>query len=407
MDSRIILHIDMNSYFASVEQQANPFLRGKPIGITGKNQKRSIVATASIEAKRLGVKTAMSTWEAKKICPSIILYPGDPEKYSDITRRFNAIYRSFTDRVEAFSVDESFLDLTEEATDYLGAAFMAQAIRERVREECGERITASIGVAPNRLMAKLASESVKPNGLTVVQAHEVLELLDRSNLEDLCGIGGRIRERLSDLGIETFAQLREFPVDRLVEAFDSYGVWLHEAAWGREIEHVTTSTPDSPKSYGHSYTLPENTNDLTILKRYLLGLADKVAWRMRRDGVAACRVSAYVRFADFSGHGEQRTSQEPLTDGLALFEIVWRILRPFFQVAPSRLVRLLGITASMVCPDPKRISLFKKERRMRSVLSSLDQLQHRYGAGIWKRAGTLQAEFKSRSSGFHFDHDVP
>lgn len=399
----ILMHIDMNSYFASVEQQANPFLRGKPIGITGKNQERSVVATASIEAKKLGVKTAMSTWEAKKICPSIILWPGDPEKYADIMHRFNAIYRSFTDRVEEFSVDESFLDLTEEAKDYFGATCMAQAIRERILEECGERITASIGIAPNRLMAKLASESVKPNGLTVVRAHEVLDLLDRSDLEDLCGIGSRIRERLNDLGIETFRQLREFPLEHLVQTFHNYGLWLHEAAWGREIEQEPSLTPEPVKSYGHSYTLPFNTNDSVVLKRYLLGLADKVAWRLRRDGVATRRICAYVRFADFSGHSEQRTSAESITDGLTLFRVAWQILRPFLQHAP---VRLVGLTASLISPDPKRTSLFKKERHIQSVLSSLDDLQHRYGAGVWKRGSTLPVEFKSRSSGFHFDHEV-
>ncbi|MFA4845962.1 MAG: DNA polymerase IV [Patescibacteria group bacterium] len=396
----IILHIDMNSYFASVEQQANPFLRGKPIGITGKSQERSVVATASIEAKRLGVKTAMSTWEAKKVCPSIILWPGDPEKYSDITHRFNAIYRSFTDRVEEFSVDESFLDITEEAEDYFGATCIAQTIRSRLHDELGERITASIGIAPNRLIAKLACESVKPYGLTVVRPSEVLNLLDRSDLEDLCGIGGRIREQLNNLGIKTFRQLREFPVESLIETFHSYGLWLHEAAWGRELEQANAPAPEPPKSYGHSYTLPKNTNDLITLKRYLLGLADKVAWRMRRDGVAAERVSTYVRFGNFSSHGEQRTSHEPITDGLTLFKIAWRILTPFLQRAP---VRLIGLTASIISPDQKRTSLFKKERRMQSVLSSLDQLQHRYGAGVWKRASTLPVEFKSRSSGFHFD----
>lgn len=142
MDNRIYIHIDMNSYFASVEQQANPFLRGKPIAITGKRydgqeQTRSVVTTASIEAKSLGVKTAMSTWEAKRICPSLLLYPGDPEKYSAITHRFNNIFHEFTHIVDQFSVDESFLDVTEAAGDYLGASFIAQAIRMRLREDCG------------------------------------------------------------------------------------------------------------------------------------------------------------------------------------------------------------------------------------------------------------------------------
>jgi len=391
----------MNSYFASVEQQANPFLRGKPIGITGKSQERSIVATASIEAKALGVKTAMSTWEAKKICPSIILWPGDPEKYSDIMHRFNAIYESFTPHVEPFSVDESFLDITEEAEDYFGATCMAQAIRSRLCEELGERITASIGIAPNKLMAKLASGHMKPNGLTVVRPEDCLELLDNSELDDLCGIGSRIKERLNALGIETFKQLREFPQEDLEREFHSYGTWLHAAAHGRDSSSTPLLSQDA-KSYSHSYTLPQNTSDPRVLKRYLFGLADKVAWRMRRDGVVARRVTAFVRFGDFSGHGEQRTFHEPTADGMRLFQVAWKILEPISLID----VRLIGLSASMLSGDPTQPSLFKKERNMTSVLCALDELQSRYGSGVWKRGSTLPVEFKSRSSGFHFDHEI-
>jgi DNA polymerase IV len=407
---RILMHIDMNSYFASVEQQANPFLRGKPIGITGKHQERSVVATASIEAKRLGVKTAMSTWEAKKVCPTIILWPGDPHKYSDIMHRFNAIYESFTPNVEPFSVDESFLDITEEAEDYLGATCMAQIIRARLHDKLGERITASIGIAPNKLMAKLASGHMKPNGLTVARPQDVLALLDACELQDICGIGPRIHDRLVALGITTFKRLREFPLENLTREFHSYGTWLHEAAWGRDSSviispttgHMHSAGDTDAKSYGHSYTLPENTNDARVLKRYLFGLADKVAWRMRRDGVAAKRVTAFARFGDFSGHGEQRTFHEPTADGMRLFQVAWKILEPIGLED----VRLVGLSASMLTHGSTQPSLFKKERKMVSVLSALDDLQHRYGSGVWKRAATLPVDFKSRSSGFHFDHEV-
>ena len=408
---RIILHIDFNSYFASVEQQANPFLRGKPIGITGKSQERSVVATASIEAKALGVRTAMSTWEAKKVCPSIILWPGDPKKYSAITERFNRILRTFSPHVSQFSVDESFLDITNEAEDYFGATCLAQALRERLKEECGERITASIGIAPNKLMAKLACESVKPNGLTVVRQEDLIPFIDTRQLDDLCGIGPRIKRRLNALGIETFKQLREFPPDDLEYEFKSYGTWLHAAAHGHDSSAVISSTQkgirtmhsQEVKSYGHSYTLPQNTHDPLVLKRYLLGLADKVAWRMRRDNTLARRVSAFVRFGDFTGHGEQRTFKEPTANGLKLFQIAWRIISSQTTHTP---VRLVGLSASQLSKGPEQPPLFKKDRKMISVFSSLDKLQHRYGSGVWKRASTLPVEFKSRSSGFHYDHEV-
>ncbi|MDA1038399.1 MAG: DNA polymerase IV, partial [bacterium] len=214
--SRIVMHIDMNCYFASVEQQANPFLRGKPIGVTGKRTERSVVAAASIEAKRLGVKTAMSTWEAKRICPSIVLVHGDPEKYSHITHNFFSLFKEFTNKVEMFSVDEGFLDVTDEAEDYLGAVIMAQEIKHRLKEVCGERITASIGISQNKLMAKLASEFVKPDGLTVVKPNDVNDFLGFVELDDFCGIGKRIHHRLNLLNIFNVRELQACPPEKLV-----------------------------------------------------------------------------------------------------------------------------------------------------------------------------------------------
>lgn len=398
---RIILHVDMNSYFASVEQQANPFLRGKPIGVTGKRTERSVVAAASREAKKLGVKTAMSTWEAKRVLPSILLVMGDPEKYGDITRRFNAIFREFTNLVEQFSVDESFLDVTDTAHDYLGATVIAQMIRRRLREECGEWITASIGIAPNKEMAKLASERMKPDGLVVAPPDRVLELLDEADLQDLCGIGPRIAERLGAMGIRSFRALREYPREALTREFHSYGEWLHDAAHGRGDDEVRPDD-EGQKSYGHSYTLPTNATDPRVVERYLLIQCDKVAWRLRRDGCAARCVTAYLRFGDFSGDGRQRRFREPVSDGLKLFEIARELIAPFL----GKPVRLVGISASELTRGAEQVSLFKKERKMSSVLSALDALQTRYGDRAWTRASLLKTNVLARTSGFRYDHEL-
>ena len=418
--NRIILHIDMNSYFASVEQQANPFLRGKAIGVTGKRKERSVVAAASREAKKLGVKTAMSTWEAKRILPSIILVAGDPEKYGDITRRFNAIFRDYTPLVEQFSVDESFLDVTDVAQDYLGATAIALAIRERLRVECGDFITASIGVAPNKLLAKLASETIKPSGLTVVRPHEAIALLDRCALQDLCGIGPRIADRLGDLGIHSFAQLRQFPLDKLAAEFKSYGLWLHNAAHGIGDDIVSPDAED-PKSVGHSYTLPADTSDPTVVQRHLLALCDKVAWRLRRDGFSARCVTAYVRFGDFSGAGKQHRFQEPTNNGLELFKIAWNLIRrdgadgtttavggvpPDGGKVPEKQVRLVGISASELVVGSRSSSLFRKDRNVASTLCALDKLQTRYGERVWTRASLLTTSVLERTSGFRYDHEL-
>ncbi|MBI2475460.1 DNA polymerase IV [Candidatus Uhrbacteria bacterium] len=396
--SRIILHIDMNSYFASVEQQANPFLRGKPLGITGKHQERSVIAAASIEAKKLGVKTAMSTWEAKRICPSLILYPGDPEKYSYITSQFNSIFSEYTNYVEQFSIDECFLDLSKTVADYLEAIVLAQTIRERIKKTCGEKITCSIGIAPNKLIAKLCSEQVKPNGITTVCKQNVLKFLDTCKLRDLCGIGNRIENRLGSLGINTFDQLRKFPLEKLVNEFNSYGYWLHESAHGLNDSPVI-NTREEPKSIGHSYTLSENTEDKNEMKNCLLGLSDRVAWRLRNEGFVARCVHVIIRYSDFTTMAQQQTFTEPTSNGLMLFKIAWQIIEKWLDV--SKPVRLLGLSASTLSKGNEYQSLFKKERKVRSLQKSLDKIQNRYGSDAWTRASLIGVHFKKRSSGFH------
>lgn len=399
------MHIDMNSYFASVEQQANPFLRGRPIGVTGKRQERSVVAAASREAKKLGVKTAMATWEAKRILPSIIIVMGDPEKYGEITQRFNNIFHEFTDRVQQFSVDESFLDVSDIARTYEDAQQIALEIKKRLREDCGECITASIGIAPNKLVAKAASEFKKPDGLTVVRPREVLPFLDRLNLQDICGIGPRIEKRLNAMGIENLTQLRERPVEDLTNEFKSYGAWLHEAAFGHDASEVVPGE-EEPKSMGHSYTFPRDLRTAEEIRRGLLMLCDRVAWRLRREGFAAREVTAYVRYGNFGSDGRQHRFQEPVNDGLKIFEIAWNIVSQLPGVDYGKSVRLLGVTAGALTRGAQQASLFEKERKMTSTLSALDSLQRRFGSSAWTRAALLKTKLLERTSGFHYDHEI-
>lgn len=417
------MHIDMNSYFASVEQQANPFLRGKAIGVSGKQfdpsradeAQRTIIATASREAKNRGVKTAMSTWEAKRLLPSLLIVSGDPEKYSEITRRFNDIFHEFTDQVEPFSVDESFLDVTETAGDYFGATIMAQAIRERLRETCGECITASIGIAPNKLVAKIASETRKPNGLVVVQPHNVLSFLETVKLEDFCGIGPAIQRHLATLSIYTVLELRACSITLLVREFKSTGHWLYNAARGIDDSPVARGeTP--PKSIGHSYTLARDTRSPRVIQKNLLGLCEKVAWRLRRDGFLARQVNVYLRFVrlhtppfqggvggGYSGRGEQRRFAEPMNDGLELFKIAWHLIRAWGTMPP---VRLIGISVSSLTHDLNQPSLFSEKQKTQRVTQALDKIQSRFGSTAWTRASLLNVEFRARSSGWDYDHEI-
>ena len=401
----------MNSYFASVEQQANPRLRGKPIGVTGKRTERSVVAAASREAKKLGVKTAMFTWEAKKICPSIILVPGDPEKYGEITERFNAIFRDLSDKLERFSVDESFLDVTETARDYLGAIMVAQIIRRRLREECGEWITASIGIARNKLLAKAASETMKPDGLVVVKPGDEIAFLDSCDLQDLCGIGPRTARHLERLGVTTLKQLRDVTLDTLLREFNSYGAWLYAAARGMGDDEVVGDEAD-PKSVGHSYTLPRDAYAPKTIRRYLLGLCDKVGWRLRRDGFKARSVSAFIRYGDpstssghrFDGSGSEHRFREGVDDGLALFRIAWSLIESGRD--PDRPIRLVGISAGTLTRGATQVSLFPKECRTAAAVMALDRATRRFGSRAWTRASLLTTPILERTSGFAYDHEL-
>jgi DNA polymerase-4 len=394
---RIIAHIDMDSYFASVEQQANPFLRGKPIAVSGKRTKRSVVAAASIEAKRHGVKTAMPSWEAKRLCPDLIMVPGDSKRYARLTQRFNTLFRDYSDQVEQFSIDESFLDLTDHATDYLEAGLQMAELQQNVSNICGSCVTCSIGIAKNKLIAKLASDFDKPDGLTIVCPQDTVDFLDMNDLSDICGIGSRIEKRLDAMGITTIRQLREYPVADLVAEFKSYGKFLHMAAHGTDTDPVE-ATASAPKSVGHSYTLSRDTSDTRTVWSYLLGLAEKVGWRLRTGGYVARRVSTHVRFDDFTSRGQQTNFDEPTDDGYVIAKIAWRMMRHWIDAQHP--VRLIGVTASKLTPQSGQKPLLKKEKRLRAITQAVDNVHKTYGYGAVKRASAMSVTFKQRSTGF-------
>ena len=423
--SRIILHLDFNSYFASVEQQANPFLRGKPIAVAGKGKhsidvsgahagsthynvkharlRRTVVTTASKEAKQLGVKTAMGSLEALQICPELIVVPGDPKKYSVMTKRFLAILRKHAGAVEQFSTDEAFADITVAAGDWMGAVMVAQMIREDIKRSIGPACTVSIGIAGNKLLAKLACESVKPNGLTVVRPKKAAAFVRTCDLQAICGIGPNITKRLHAIGVSTTRGLQRVPLYKLVNEFDSYGQFLYLAARGLGDDHVNEENED-PKSIGHSYTFPTDLDTPQEIKKNLLALCDKVAWRMRRDGFVATHISVYARYKTFGGAGTQKQFKEPMEDGRELYKNAWKLINNVRD--PDAPIRLLGVSAGGLLRARMPANLFPKAEKMHRTLSALDQLQHRYGAGIWQRARTLHTEFKERTSGWHYDHEV-
>ena len=246
--SREILHIDMNSYFATVEQQANPRLRGRPIAVLGSKAKRTIIVAASIEAKRFGVKTGTAMSDAKVLCPEIIMVHGEPRKYSHVTKKFIEIFGDYTDKVEIFSIDEAFLDVTKTSQLFGGGEQIAKKIKERIRGEIGEWISCSVGVAPNKFLAKMGSDLKKPDGLVIITEENKDEILLSLPLKDYCGIGRRILARLSLLGIENTADLRAYPEVLLTKEFG--------LVWGRKLRECRLALIRSQLRIGMSKRQP-------------------------------------------------------------------------------------------------------------------------------------------------------
>ncbi len=384
--ARSVLHVDMDAFFASVEQQTYPFLRGKPVGVCGDPDGRTVVAAASYEAKRRGVKTAMTLPEARRLCPDIILVAGDPTKYVDTSVRILAIYARFTDLVEVFSIDEAFLDVTASCHLFGGDLAVARSIKQAVRGQFG--LSCSVGVAPNKLLAKLASDMEKPDGLTVIRPEAVPELMARTPVEDLCGIGRQTRTKLNALGVRTCAELGRYPERELVRLFGVIGHHLHKMGLGEDESPVQPyyHEPEA-KSMGHSFTLDRDTRDPALIRRHLLQLSEQVGRRLRRDSYAGRTVALVLRYADFSTVVRQRSLKEPLNDGCRIFEVATKLFEELYR--PPRYVRLLGVSVSGLVRTRPPADLFSEERR-ESLFAAADAVNDRYGEFSMARARIIE-----------------
>ncbi|MCX6827644.1 MAG: DNA polymerase IV [candidate division Zixibacteria bacterium] len=421
-EKRIIAHIDMNSYFATVEQQARPSLRGKPIGVSGKNDSRSIVAAASVEAKKRGVKTAMSIPMARRICPEIIIVPGDMARYEYVTKKFIKIFINYTPEVEIFSVDEAFLELSHSlgrhaefisASDrqnkkilnqvqddgYQGARKIAIEIKQRIKQEIGEWITCSVGIGPNKMIAKLASDKQKPDGLVVVKPQEVKKFMKTVELTDICGIASRIERRLNMLSIRTTRDLANFSQKILIYEFGLYGHLLK--MWGRGEDPspiIPYYLEEKPRSIGHSYTLPKDTYDPREIRRYLYLIADKVGRRTRKQNYAGRVINLYIRFYDFTGLYKVKTIQYPVSDSYEIYKICRTILE---SIEYLKAVRMIGVSLSgLIKKENTTRSLIPLRQKIEKSLFAQDKINNRYGEMVITRAEFLNFDLKERVGGF-------
>jgi DNA polymerase-4 len=326
-----VLHVDMDAFFASVEVQRRPELRGKPVVVGGVGP-RGVVSSASYQARKYGVRSAMPTGRARALCPQAIFLPPDFAAYSAASRTVMGIFSDVTPLVEPLSLDEAFLDVRG-ATRLLGRpAAIAGLIRSRVAAELG--LTCSVGVASTKFVAKLGSTRAKPDGVIVVPADRVLDFLHPLPVEALWGVGERAAETLRRLGLTTVADLAQAPVGMLRGALGAAAAaHLHELSWGRDPRSVSPEHVD--KSIGAEVTFDIDVSDAEQLRRTVLGLAGKVARRLRSSDQAGRTVSIKVRLADFRTVNRSRTLPSATDVGREIFSTAWALFETLFPAVPS------------------------------------------------------------------------
>ncbi len=383
MNQKKILHIDMNSYFATLEQQAHPNLRGKPIGVAGKGKgERTVVCGASIEAKKFGLKSGMSTWEALRLCPQLIIIPATYDRYSFTSKRIFDLLERFGPKVDVFSIDEAFLDLGTDIS-WEEAKNLATKIKQLIRTEIGEWVSSSVGISYGRVLAKLASEMQKPDGLTIIRPEDFARIAAIMPIEELCGIGFRLRPRLNRKGITTIAEMGRMPRDMLITVFGLHtGSWLHDIGNGidNNILHSWRDLPQE-KSIGHSYTLPHNISNISDVKKVLLLLSERVGVRLRAKRLVGKTISTYLRFEDGSGWGERHTQKEYLLDGYQIYRAGERLLNSAgWRTSVSKPVRLIAITISDLVSQYEATSpLFEATQANEELTHAVDKINNRYG----------------------------
>jgi DNA polymerase-4 len=330
----------MDCFYAAVHMRDDPSLRGKPVVIGGRPESRGVVAAASYEVRKYGVHSAMPSSRARRLCPEAIFIPPDFRRYSKESEKIFAIYRETTPLVQAVSIDEAYLDVTDCLGEWGTATAVAREIRRRVREERG--LTVSVGVGPSRLIAKIASDFDKPDGLTVVPPGKVQAFLDPLPVRRLHGVGPATERALAEIKVQTVAELRAVPLEDLIERFGKHGRILYE--FSRGIDDRPVETHQERKSLGTENTYAQDLTDFAEMEAEVERMAQEVANSLERSGLSGCTVTLKVRYEDFTTVTRSRTFAMPVGEAADIAACARDLLHR--TEAPSRPVRLIGVTAS-------------------------------------------------------------
>jgi DNA polymerase-4 len=380
-----ILHVDMDAFYASVEQRDLPDLRGKPVIVGGPAESRGVVSAASYEARAFGVHSAMPTATARRLCPHGVFLPVRMSHYAQVARQIREILHGFTPLVEPLSLDEAFLDVRGCEGLFGPPPEIARQIKARVRRETG--LVASVGVAGNKFLAKLASDLGKPDGLVVVEPGRVRELLDPLPVGRLWGVGAKAEKRLHALGVRTIGRLAALPERVLVDHFGEAGRHMHALAHGRDDREVVPD--EQARSVSTETTFARDVGDREALRGWLLELAEHLGQRVRRLAVRARTVELKARTSDFRTYVRSVT----LNEATDLTEEIWRAAAGLFEArVPDEWLplRLLGVGVSgLVRDEAVQGHLFEGEWRdkQRALDQAVDAIRAQFGADSIRRAG--------------------
>jgi DNA polymerase-4 len=393
--TRWILHADMDAFYASIEQRDDPSLRGRPV-IVGAQSGRGVVAAASYEARRFGVRSAMPGFRARELCPEGVFLPSNMAKYVAVSAHIQAVFSDFTPLVEPLALDEAFLDISGSAHLFGGPLALAGELKRRVAEQTG--LTVSVGVAPNKLVSKIACSLDKPNGLKVVDAASLRAVLDPLPIGWLWGVGPVLEQQLASVGITRFADLASHDRAALEALIGPRAAELQALARGEDERPVEADR--APKSYGEENTFEQDVSERRVIEDALYAHADAVARRLRHDGYAgrtvtlkiklgrAIRERASARGPFYPLASRSRTLPEPTSDGGAIASIACELFRVAAIAEP---VRLLGVSVSALewlgegRRAPSQLSLFDPPERD-TLGPALDAITRRFGAGAIRRA---------------------
>jgi len=382
--TRAVLHVDMDAFYASVEQHDDPALAGKPV-VVGWDGGRGVVAAASYEVRRFGVRSAMPMRSAMRLCPQAVRVRPRMQRYQEVSQVVFGVFHGITPLVQGLSLDEAFLDVTASQEQLGSAPDIARLIKRRIRELTG--LTASVGVAPNKLVAKIASDLMKPDGLTVVPAGRVREVLDPLSVRRLPGLGRKTGAQVEAAGIRTLGELRSAPDAVLWPLFGRYSSWMRARASGIDDRPVLPEVEE--KSLSAEDTFETDIADARTLQRQLARLADVAASRLRARGLLTGCIGVKIRRDDFATFTRQRVIAPPTGAARAVAGVAAELLTRWLTRNPGAKLRLLGVVLTELIPAAQ-LGLFEESRRSSRLDATLDEARARFGRTALQRGDTIE-----------------